>query len=207
MPSRHLWAFERGTMWAMDLADPVGGGTTRVSPRIAASLGEVQREAALSLVVAMGLADPALVLQRFDSGRRCFAAWTDDRIIAYGWVSWGVECVGEWERPFHIPGGEAYIWDCATLPAFRRLRLYSALLSYIAATLRGEGTARVWIGASLSNRPSIRGMAVAGFQPVVTLTYVRLFHLSHFWMAGDPAASPSLVAAARQALVASTNAC
>ena len=59
---------------------------------------------------------------------------------------------------------------------------------------------RIWIGASLDNTPSIRGFAAAGFQPVLTLTYLRLLGIRRVWMAGDTAASPALVTRARECL-------
>ncbi len=198
--SGRWWAFERGTLWVMDLA-----GTSvpaRFSPRIAALFGEVQRESAGALAVAMGLPDPELILRRFAAGRRCFAAWVESQIAAYGWVSWAVECIGELEREFHMLPGEAYIWDCATLPPYRRQGLYSALLSYIAAELQREGVWRIWIGSSLANRPSIRGFARAGFHPVIQLLYVRLAPLTFLWIRRYPHTSDALVAAARQALIA-----
>lgn len=174
----------------------------RSSPRVAAVFGEVQRGSAGALAVAMGLPDPTLVHRRFAAGRRCFAAWVDGQIAAYGWVSWTVECIGELEREFHMPPGEAYIWDCATLLPYRRQGLYSALLSFMAAELQREGVQRIWIGSSLSNRPSIRGFAHADFRPVIRLLYMRLARITFLWINRYPYAPDALVVAARQALLA-----
>ncbi len=199
--SRHTWAFERGTLWAVDLAGE-GQAPALVSARAAAVFGEAHRETAAPLAAAMGLPDPDPVLRRFANGRRCFAAWIEDRIAAYGWVSQATECIGELERKIQLLAGEAYIWDCATLPPYRRQRLYSALLGHVLTQLRGEGVRRVWIGTSLHNQPSLRGFANAGFQPVVTLAYARLFNLRCIWMIGHRGAPGHLVAAARRALTA-----
>ena len=196
-PLAPRWAFERGTLWAVELD---GEMTSLVLPRVAAVFGEVQRERAEALAAAMDLSDPDPVLRRFATGRRCFAAWVADRIAAYGWVTQGVECIGELERKIHMSPGEAYIWDCVTLPPYRRQRLYSALLSHILVALRREGAQRAWIGSSLGNRPSIRGFANAGFQPVITLLHARLFNLRCVWMIGYRAAPGPLVVAARRAL-------
>ncbi len=196
------WAYERGTMWVLDFTAREGASVNSVTPAVAATFGEVRRDGAAALAAAMGLADATLVARRFDAGRRCFGAWVEGQIVAYGWASWSEEEIGELERTFRLPPGEAYIWDCATLPAFRGKRLYSALLSRMAAILRAEGARRLWIGASLSNRPSVRGFAAAGFQPVITLTYQRLFAWRRVQLAGYPSASPHLVAALRQSLSA-----
>jgi ribosomal protein S18 acetylase RimI-like enzyme len=96
--------------------------------------------------------------------------------------------------------GEAYIWDCVTLPAFRRRGLYVALLRHIVGVLRAEGLRRLWIGASLDNTPSIRGFRSAGFRPVLRLIYLRVLGLRGNWLVGDAAAPAALVADARRAL-------
>jgi len=200
--SRRGLAFERGTLWAIELD---GETVAPVSSRVAAVFGEVQRERAEPLAAAMDLSDPDPILRRFATGRRCFTAWVDDRIAAYGWVSQAAECIGELERKIQVSAGEAYIWDCATLPPYRRQRLYSALLSHILVKLHGEGVRRIWIGSSLDNRPSLQGFANAGFQPVITLLHARLFNLRCVWMIGYRAAPGDLVAAARRALTTITN--
>ena len=191
------WAFERGTLWVMELT---GGETVAASPRVAALFGEARRESAGPLAAVMGLPDPEPIRQRFATGRRCFVARIEDQIAAYGWVSQTAECIGELEREIQIRAGEAYIWDCVTLPPYRRRRLYSALLSHITLKLGGEGVRRVWIGSSLHNRPSIRGFANAGFQPVVTLLYLRLFNVCCLRLAGHSTAPGELTTAARRAL-------
>lgn len=197
--SRHTWAFERGTLWAVELDRQT---PSSVPPRLAAVFGEIHRESAQLLATAMGLPQPEPVLRRLAAGRRCFGAWIEGRIAAYGWVSQAAECIGELEREIQLPAGEAYIWDCVTLPPYRRQRLYSALLSHIIARLRSERMQRVWIGSSLDNQASIRGFANAGFQPVVSLVYARLFELRGLWMIRHRSAPDHLVHAARRSLTA-----
>jgi GNAT superfamily N-acetyltransferase len=119
------------------------------------------------LMQAMGLDDPAIMLQRFARGRHCYAAMVDGKLAAYGWVTFDEEAIGELGLRFRLKAGEAYIWDCATLPAYRRQHLYTALLSYIASELRASGLCRLWIGADMDNLASQKGMALAGFQPAI----------------------------------------
>jgi GNAT superfamily N-acetyltransferase len=199
MPFRHLWAYERGALWAMDLD---GGTRVPVTPYVAATLTEAAPDVEPALATAMGLTDSCALRRRFAAGSRCFVAWVDGAIAAYGWASWGIEDIGELERSLRMRPDEAYIWDCATLPLFRRQRLYSALLAHMAVVLRDEGIRRLWIGASLRNSPSLRGFATAGFQPAVRIIYARLFTLSHTWVFGEATAPPALIADARQALIA-----
>jgi ribosomal protein S18 acetylase RimI-like enzyme len=197
MRDLHLWAFERGTLWVRECG---GKGVAPVVPAREAVLREAQSGDAEALARAMGLATATEAQQRFGAGRRCFIALVDGSIATYGWVSHGVESIGELERSFRMSPEEAYIWDCATLPPYRGQHLYGALLDYIATALCRDGTRRIWIGASLDNTPSTRGFATAGFQPVLTLTYVRLLGIRRVWMAGDTAASPALVTRARECL-------
>ena len=200
MPSRHPWACERGALWVMEFDVPA---TSPVEAQVAATYSEVGAEAAGALVTAMGISDGAVV-DRLADGSRCFVARVADGIAAYGWVSELVESIGELERPFHMREGEAYIWDCATLPEFRRQGLYTSLLHIIATTLQREGTRRLWIGASRGNRPSLRGIASAGFQPVIKMHYVRVFGFKHVWVSDYPGAPPLVAVEARRGLLTSS---
>jgi ribosomal protein S18 acetylase RimI-like enzyme len=196
MPIRRPWAFERGTLWEMDLDEP--------SPAAAASAGARFREALPGdialLATAMGLSEPRVVRERFAAGRRCFIADAEGTIATYGWVSEEAEHIGELERTIRLPPGDAYVWDCATLPPFRGHGLYTALLCHIVAALRRKGTRRLWIGASLDNIPSIRGFRSAGFRPVIRLTYLRLLSVSHIRLVSEARAPARLVADARRML-------
>jgi GNAT superfamily N-acetyltransferase len=200
MSFQRPWAYERGALWALDLdeAAPVS-----VTSQLAASFGEITTKDMAALVAAMGPADAGEVEQRFDAGSQCFAGWVDGKIAVYGWVSRGVERIGELERELRMRPDEAYIWDCATLPTYRRKGLYSALLGYMVRALGGQGVRRVWIGASLSNHPSNRVFAAVGFRPAVRLTYARALLARVVRVSDAPGAPPGLAADARRALVVS----
>jgi ribosomal protein S18 acetylase RimI-like enzyme len=195
----HGWIIENGTLWAVE---PGASLPPLYSARAVADFVELGIADADALAVAMGLASPEPVLQRFQTGRRCFSLLAAGQIAAYGWVTRGPECVGELEREFHLNDSEAYIWDCSTLPAWRRQGYYSALLSHLIHQLHGEGLLRIWIGASRQNQPSVRGFASAGFQPVVDITYCRFYRLTLMWYYRARSAQSSLVAAAYRILLA-----
>ena len=195
---RPWWAFERGTLWAFDSTAPAGAP----APRATVAFGEAGSGAAGALAAAMGMPDAAEVTRRFTGTRRCYVAWDGDRIAAYGWASQGNECVGELERAFHMAPGEAYIWDCVTLPEYRGRGLYSALLAYMLAELREAGVRRTWIGASLDNWPSIKGFMNAGFRPAIKLVYGRLLAIRCAWVIAHPGAPGPLVADARRMIIA-----
>jgi GNAT superfamily N-acetyltransferase len=183
-----------GTIWALNLREP----TPALTPLIPAVFSRVGPEAAPALVQVIGHGHPAEMLRRFETGRRCYTASVEGELAAYGWVSFDDEAIGELRLRVRLQPGEAYIWDCATAPALRQRRLYSALLGYIVGELRAEGLGRVWIGADMDNVASQRGIARAGFQPVADLVITRALALRFVWLVGRPNTPASLVADARR---------
>src|SRR5690348_8080490 len=123
MRDLHLWAFERGTLWARECGGS-GKSAAPVIPGREAALQEAQYTDSEALASAMGLVEETEIRRRFDAGRRCFVALVDGSIATYGWVSHGVESIGELERSFRMAPDEAYIWDCATLLPYRGQHLY-----------------------------------------------------------------------------------
>jgi ribosomal protein S18 acetylase RimI-like enzyme len=200
-----------GTIWVLNLDQP----TPVVKPLIDATFCRVSTESISELAVAMG-SDASEILKRFEAGRRCYAVQVDDnpiravretprnergKFVAYGWVSFNEELIGELNLRLQLLSGEAYIWDCATLPEFRQKHLYSALLAYMVGELRTEKFRRVWIGADLENTVSQRGIARAGFIHVADLIVARVLALRQVWVQGLPDIPEDLVAEARRAFL------
>lgn len=194
-----LWTSERGTLWALETVGNLPP-LPPVPPEV--EFKEVGDAEATALAAAMNQDSPTLVRQRLHTGRRAFALAAGSEIVSYCWVTCGPEYVGELEREFQLLQDEAYIWDCATVPAWRGKGCYSALLGRIVHRLDSEGVARIWIGASRQNRPSIRGFANAGFQPVVDVAYHRLYRLTFFWIDRPLSNGHSLVSSAYRILLA-----
>jgi GNAT superfamily N-acetyltransferase len=186
-----------GTLWVMHLDWPA---PDRVMPLIPATFVQVKPEATLMLARAMDLDDPSDVQQRFASGRRCYGVLIEGNLAAYGWVTFEEEHIGEMGLCIHLVPGEAYIWDCATTPLYRRRGLYTALLAHIIDEMRVEGLCRVWIGADGDNLPSQKGIARAGFQPVVDLIAARAAAKRSIRLHGRPGIPKQIVADARVAL-------
>ena len=187
-----------GTLWVMHLDWPTPGGLT---PQVPATFSQIGPEAAGPLARAMGHRDPAVVLERLATGRRCYAACIDGKIAAYGWVTLDEEWIGEIRLRIRLVAGEAYVWDCATLPAYRRRRLYTALLAHITSELRAAGLCRVWIGADIDNVASQNGIALAGFKPVADLVVDRVLTLRQVWVRGRHDIPEYLVADVRRAVL------
>jgi hypothetical protein len=183
-----------GTIWALDLDKLIPG----ITPLAPATFCRVEPGSSAELAGVMGGGTLAEIQKRFDMGRRCYAARIDGRLAAYGWVSFGEEFIGELDLRLRLLPSEAYIWNCATLPAFRLNLLYSALLVHIARELTKEHFSRVWIGADFDNTPSQRGIAHAGFTYVADLYVARVLTLRQVWAQGRPDVPETMLAEARR---------
>jgi ribosomal protein S18 acetylase RimI-like enzyme len=187
-----------GTFWMLNLEGPLPDAPT---PRLVATFGLVDAEVVPALSRAMGLDAPALALERFAAGKRCYGAWFDGTLAAYGWVTFDEERIGELGLRVRLGSGEAYIWDCATLPAYRGQRLYPALLAHITRTLRAEGFRQVLIGAETDNLASQQGFRLAGFQPVADMLHLPGSASGQMVLRGRVGAPEHLVQHIRQALL------
>jgi len=186
-----------GTIWTWGAQERLPA----VAPLTPASFSRAEPDVAREVAQAMDAGLLTDVLKRFENGSRCYVARVDGRLAAYAWVSFGEEFVGELNLRLRLLPDEAYIWNCVTLPAFRRNQLYSALLVHIVAELRQAGFSRVWIGADLENIVSQRGIARAGFTCVADLFIARVLALRQVWVQGRPDVPESLVAEARRAFL------
>lgn len=182
-----------GTIWMLNLDEP----KPAITPLVAAAFRRAGPESAPALAEAMG-AGLEEVNQRFETGRSCYTAWVEGQLASYGWVSFDEEMVGELDLRLGLLPGEAYIWDCATLPAFRRKRLFSALLIFMDKELQAGPYCRAWIGANLDNLASQRGIARAGFHRVADLVVARVLGLRQVWMQSRPGVPESWTAEARR---------
>lgn len=169
-----LWEIQRGQMWSLEAHRK---DYLEVKARIPVKYSEIGRGELDEVITAMGSSTEEAVRQRFKTGTRCFGGWVDGRLGVYGWASHGVEWIGELGREFRIPREDVYVWDCATLPDYRRNRLYSGLLSFMTNRLHLGGARRIWIGSDRNNQPSIGGFRNAGFQPAVEVTSLTILSL------------------------------
>lgn len=198
MPAAEIGPQPAGTFWMLNLQGPL---PALLKPGLAAVFARLSSEAAFPLSHAMGLDNPKPVLERFAAARRCYGAWVDGMVAAYGWVTFDEEEIGELGLRIRMASGEAYIWDCATLPAYRGQRLYPALLGHICGELRAEGFRLALIGADSDNLASQKGMMLAGFQPVADMLLVPDQAKRLLCLSGRPGVSEQLVQHIRRSLV------
>jgi len=186
-----------GTIWAVNLDE----NKPALQPRIPVVFRHAGPETLEPLVAAMGEGLRPEILRRFEAGKRCYAAWAGERIAAYGWVSRDDEYIGEFNLRVRLLLGEAYIWDCLTVPAYRRQGIYSALLIHILKELQQDGLCRAWIGADMDNVASQRGIARAGFHFVADMVLARVLAMRMVWVQGRPGVPEGAVAEARRAFL------
>jgi phospholipase/carboxylesterase len=187
----------QGTLWTLDLDQPLPVGPVLQVPVVFMRAGP---EVAQELAQAMDLDDPAVVLQRFDNGRHCYTGRIEGMLVTFGWVTFDEEGIGELSLSIRLKAGEAYIWNCVTLPEHRGQRLYPALLTHIVGELHHQGLHRVWIGTDADNLPSQSGMALAGLQPIGDVVTSRALTMRRVWMRGRQGVPEQLVIDVRHAL-------
>ena len=187
-----------GTLWMLRFDQTPSVQTDALTP---VTWENAELEMAPALSQAMGLTDSTEVLQRFVRGCYCYLGKINDEIAAYGWVTFDQEHIGELDLTVCLRTGEAYIWDCSTLPAFRGLRLYPALLAYILNELRARGLSQVWIGADEDNVASQKGMALAGFRPIIDIGIMQTETGRRAWIRGRPGISEQEMDQACQAII------
>ena len=187
-----------GTLWLLDLSEKSLQGPL---PRVEVQFQRFDLEALPLLTREMELDSQEEVLRRLGEGKQFFVGIVDGVIATYGWVTFDEELIGELRLRIQLSQGEAYIWDCATKPYYRGLRLYPALLWYIIEDLRSKGFKRVWIGADNDNLPSQVGMRLCGFQPIADFVFDYALAFRACWIRGHPGAPVELVEDARNALL------
>jgi GNAT superfamily N-acetyltransferase len=106
-----------------------------------------------------------LVAPRLARGCLCFAVFIDGALGGYGWLSRGSEWIGEAELEIKPREREAYIWNCVTLPSYRRRGVFRSLVFGISQAARRLGATRVWIGSV--EIPAEKALEPLGFRPAI----------------------------------------
>jgi GNAT superfamily N-acetyltransferase len=123
---------------------------------------DVQIAENYQLLADLARLDLTEVLTRVRNRHRPYIARLDGAVVAYGWSAMRHASIGELGLEFAIPANNRYLWDFATLPAWRGLGIYPRLLHAIVRRESVEA-ARFWIGHVNGNYASQRGIVKAGF--------------------------------------------
>src|SRR5256885_10150415 len=128
----------RSTLLAADMATTV--------PPPSLPVEELTRSQASLVAQAMG-PEGDLVAGRLARGVRCFIVRIDGGIAGYGWLSAGPEWIGELQLEIKPREREGYIWNCVTLDAHRRQRVYRTLVIGMSLAGGRYGMGRSGIGS------------------------------------------------------------
>jgi GNAT superfamily N-acetyltransferase len=111
---------------------------------------------------------------RLAAGDRCFATWSDGRLVAVRWIATGAPHVEYLDLRLDLGEREVYEYDTFTDPGARRRGISAASEARLFETLRGEGY-RASIRAVLpENRAAVGDAERAGYRPAGRIGYVRL---------------------------------
>ena len=148
------------------------------------------------LTAAMG-PEGDLVEMRERRLSRCYVASRGPGVLGYGWLSEQAEWIGEIRLEIAPAAGEAYLWNCVTLPAHRRTGIFTSLLIAVAGRLQAQGLSRLWIASAGGAE---RALANAGFARILKVGETRLLGLRRLTVLPAAGAEPKLVEAALAAL-------
>jgi hypothetical protein len=138
------------------------------------------------------------VAMRFARGCRAFAATLDEVVVSYGWLSRSTEWIGELGIEITPADGEAYVWNCFTLPEHRRRGHYRRVLEGIVATAHAGGLRRLWIGSV--DVPAEKADVDAGFVRVLRFDIAHEGGLRRLTVSAVADAGDALVEEARRRL-------
>jgi GNAT superfamily N-acetyltransferase len=113
----------------------------------------------------------AEVEQRFEEGNRIYVVQQVNQWIAYGWATSRQAIIGELGLTIQLDSANVYLWDFATLPAWRGKNVYPWLLQNITAQYANVA-AQIWILSAPENLASWRGIERGGFKAVGDLKFL-----------------------------------
>lgn len=186
-----------GTLWVAERA----ASSRRAEGNAGARFRVVQAgdvEALRTAMVAAEADNPDLARLRIEGGRLGYLAEAPSRerwgagvgaALAYGWIARAGDAISDLGFDLELPDGEAWIYDCATVPQARGKGLYTALLVTMRSEFSRYGIRRGWIGTAPRNWASQRGIARAGFLKVADMDW----NGPRATVSGVPGVAPALL--------------
>lgn len=185
-----------GTLWVAEPAAPGERQTLGAGVRIRVA-SESDAAPVYRAMVAAEADNPNLAWVRFEGRRLGYIAEAGDgEVLAYGWIARAGDTVNDLGFEVDLPVGEAWIYDCATVPAARGKGLYTALLRTMRRDFALHHIQRGWIGTSERNWASQRGIARAGFLKLADMDWSGTYSTAY----GVPGVAPELLRFAASAL-------
>lgn len=115
---------------------------------------------------------PEAILERFKNREKCYGVFYGDLVAHIAWVTRGyLHC--SLRFPNILYKDSAGIYDCITIPSFRRQGIYQYMLGYLLATYLVDSK-YVYIAVHPLNKPSIRGIKRVGFSKLQRIVFTRV---------------------------------
>ena len=114
---------------------------------------------------AVGTDSPRTFRERLTDTTWCYLVRARGSIVHATWCTTSAAWTRELRAHLAPPPRDAYVYESLTLPAVRGQGVYPFALSAIAADLGRSGIGQVWVAVEASNRPSLRAVEKAGFEP------------------------------------------
>jgi len=122
-----------------------------------------------------------VVWRRWARGDRCFVAWGEDRIGHAGWSATGRGPIDYLDGDLQLTARDMFLYDSYTRPDSRRAGLSRARYAHLVRYARGAGAHRLLAVVATENRPGLRALAAAGFQPLGLYGLVRGGLWRRYW--------------------------
>ena len=107
---------------------------------------------------------------RIETGHRLYIASLKEIPVGYGWLATQAASIGELGISFQLSTDDRYLWDFATLPAWRGRGIYPRLLQAILVQ-ETQDENRFWIIHAPENHASEIGIHKAGMNTVAELSF------------------------------------
>ncbi len=105
----------------------------------------------------------ANISNRLANDHVAFIAFMQGQPAAFGWMARGKASIGELNHELVLPVSNRYLWNFRTMPDYRGLGIYPALLQHI-ILYEQQRAERFWIIHAPENKASLRGIVKAGFR-------------------------------------------
>jgi hypothetical protein len=122
----------------------------------------IEESTDITLLSRLGDTSENEIISRFANDHLAYVAFLHGTPAAFGWMARGKAFIGEVAHELVLPIANRYLWNFRTLPQFRGLGIYPALLQFmIRHEKKGE---HFWIIHAPENKSSMRGIIKAGFE-------------------------------------------
>lgn len=121
---------------------------------------------------------------RLKNGHIMTAAFHNNDIVGYAWISFQKVWVAEIEKIMKFDGG--YNWGVFVFPQYRRKSIGKKLVKYRLNIARKKGLHSLYSIIETNNIPSQKMVQSLGFNKQKTISFYKLFNHKRWWIENRP---------------------